>query len=132
TKARAKRDAGAYANVAPADRARSIVRWACAKAAVTGALSGAVSTTATVLTAETEGALGIVALPLAAFAIGGEMLVRAIIHVDLACELAEVFELRFDIDDRDVMRLFSLVFAARKEKREGHEDLGKSLVDAMT
>lgn len=130
-KARAKRAAGAYAAAPAPDRARSIVRWACAKAALTGAISGAASTAATVLTAETEGVAGVVAIPAGIAAIGAEMLVRAIVHVDLACELAEVFEVRVDEnDEEDVLRLLSLALGAPKERK--HEDLGKSMVEVVT
>lgn len=128
-KARAKREAGAYAGVAPEERARRIVRRACAEVAVTGALSGAITTAAIVATAETDGIGGVVILPLAAVAVAGEMVVREVVHVDLACELAEVFGVRFD-DSDDIARLLSLsVGAASRDERD---DLGMSEVKGAT
>ena len=71
-------------------RARSAVRWACVKSALSGAAAGTVSTGATIFTAETEGIGGIIAGPIAALAIGSEMILRAVIHVGLSCEIASI------------------------------------------
>ena len=54
------------------DRARSLIRRACIKAAASGAASGSVSTVAGVLTAQTEGIASFVMVPAAAAAIGRE------------------------------------------------------------
>lgn len=130
-KARAKRKAGAYADVAPTERARTLVRWACAKAAITGTMSGLASTTAALVTAETEGVALVVALPSAIAAIAGEMAVRGVVHVDLACELAELFDVPID-DDKGLTRLFTLVFGRhdRDEKKKG--DLGVAVLEEVT
>ncbi|OJY22017.1 MAG: hypothetical protein BGO98_34915 [Myxococcales bacterium 68-20] len=124
-KARAKREAGAYAGLAPEERARSVVRWACAKTAVTGGISGAATTGATVATAETKGLAAVVALPFAAAAIGGEMAMRAVCHVDLACELAEIFEVNLE-GAEDVLLLLALEPGGPRDV--DHEDLGQALV----
>lgn len=128
-RARERRSAGAYADAARSDRARSLVRWACVKAAVTGALCGSACSAAALVTAETEGAAGLVAIPAAAATVAGELLVRGIIHVDLACELAQVFDVSLEIEDRDVVRLFSIVFGGGGRRVE---DLGRGLVDDVT
>lgn len=129
-KARAKREAGAYADIAPEERARSVVRWACAKAAFTGALSGSATTGAVIATAETEGVAGIVVLPLATAVVGGEMVVRTIVHVDLACELAEIFGLRFERHE-DVVRLLSLAAGAASDESE-RDDRGRGRLTSAT
>src|SRR5215472_17089112 len=102
---------GAHAS----ERAHSAILWACIKSAVTGATAGAVSTAATLVTAETEGAAGFVAVPVAAVAIGGEMLYRSLVHLDLTMELADIFGVKFDAaDPDDLFRLYSLVFKAKE------------------
>jgi hypothetical protein len=132
-KANAKRHAGAYADVPPETRARSVVRWACTKVAFTGLLSGAASTGALLATVETEGLAGIVALPFGALAIGSEMVARAVIHVDLACELAEIFGVKLDTAN-DVARLMSLVARnhVRHEGEEEDDDMGQSQMERVT
>lgn len=129
SKAHAKRAAGAYAHVAPQERARSVVRWACAKAAFTGAVSGATTTAAVVATAETEGIAGIVTLPVAAAVVGVEMVARTVIHVDLACELAEIFGVRLEGAD-DMARLLSLRAAPAGDEEE--DELGRGKLEDVT
>lgn len=129
-KARAKREAGAYADVAPEERARSVVRWACAKAALTGTLSGTVATGAIVATAQTDGLAGIVALPLATVVVGGEMVARAVVHVDLACELAEIFGLSLEGDDDDVVRLLALAVGTPRDAQA--DDPGRAGLASAT
>ena len=128
-KARAKREAGTFTDVLPDAQAQRVIRRACAKAAVTGALSGAASTAAVVATAETEGAAAVVALPLAAAAVGAEMATRTVFHVDLACELAEVFDVRVGTST-DAARLLSVALGAAADG-EG-DDLGRGAIEGAT
>jgi uncharacterized tellurite resistance protein B-like protein len=110
------------------DVARSTILRACIKSAASGAASGTVSTAATLFTAETEGIGGLVALPLAGLSIGGEMLYRSFVHLELTVTLAEIFGVRFDPNDSDdLWRLYALVFKTHDEKAD-HEDPGKALV----
>jgi hypothetical protein len=112
----------------PSDKALSTIRWACVKSAVSGAATGAISTGATIFTAETEGIGAIVAGPIAALTIGAEMMFRAMIHVDLSCDLASIFDVRFDTeDDADLWRLYALAFRTHHHE-EGSDDPGKRLV----
>ncbi len=95
------------------ERAQSVIRRACIKSAVTGAGAGILSTGATVLTAETEGLAAIVTIPVAAAAIGGEMFYRAIVHLEMTCDLADIFEVPIHPDDpADLWRIFALAFRA--------------------
>jgi len=113
-------------------RARSAIRWACVKSAISGATSGVVSTGATLFTAETEGLGGLIAGPVAALAIGAEMIFRALLHVELTCELAAIHDVEFDpSDDDDLWRLYALAFGTHGHE-EGSEDPGKQLVSEVT
>ena len=117
------------------DRAHRAILWACAKSAVTGALSGSASTGATMITAQTEGIAGFIAMPLAAAAIGGEMLYRSKLHIDLTCELASIFGLEFDPHDpaheQDLWRLYALAFGT-SDHEDDSEDPGKDLVHEVS
>lgn len=132
-KASARRAAGAYDDVSSELRARSVVRWACVKAAATGMVSGAASTGALVATVETEGFAGIVALPFGIAAIGAEMVVRAVIEVDMACELAEIFGVK--LEQGDVSRLLSLVAGDREaddDDSAADDDMGRAQMERAT
>jgi hypothetical protein len=116
----------------PHARAASAIRWACIKSAASGALCGMISTAATIVTAETEGIGGIVAGPIAALSIGGEMILRTILHVGLTCELAEIFDVEVDPDDdADLWRLYALAFRTHGGGEEG-DDPGRELVREVT
>ncbi len=111
------------------ERARRAIGWACAKTAVTGLLSGTATTSAALVTAETEGAAAVVAVPAALAAVGGEMVVRTMVHVDLACELGGIFDLGLQPEDDDVLRLLALAFGGRHDE---HADLGCSVLKDVT
>jgi hypothetical protein len=109
-------------------QAHSLVRWACFKAAASGAAAGTASTVAAAITAQTEGLASFVAVPLAAAAIGIEMGFRTVIHLDLACDLADTFRVPFDTKDPDdLFRLYALIFRTASHDEES-EDPGRSLV----
>jgi uncharacterized tellurite resistance protein B-like protein len=116
----------------PHARALSAIRWASAKSALSGAASGLLTTGATLFTAETEGLGAVIAGPIAALAIGSEMIFRTILHVGLTCELAGIFEVEFDPDDDDdIWRLYALAFGTHQHDDES-EDPGKKLVSEVT
>jgi len=113
------------------DAAHRAILIASIKSALTGASAGAVTTAATLVTAETEGIGGFVAIPVAALTIGGEMIYRSFVHLDLSCQLAEIFGVDFDANDPDdLWRLYSLVFNTH-EHDEG-EDPGHELVNKVS
>jgi hypothetical protein len=112
-------------------RAQRAITVACIKSAVSGALSGSVSTGATLATAQTEGALAFAAVPVAAAAIGGEMLFRSIVQLDLTCDLADIFGLSYDpAHEEDLWRLYALAFGTsdHDDDAEANGDQGKELV----
>ena len=120
-------------DLAVPERAEKAITRACMKSAFSGAASGALSTAATVLTAESQGALGFALVPLAGVAIGGEMMFRAVVHVDLTCELAEIFGVKFDADDEDdFWRLYALAFKTHGHRDGEDDDPGKGLVEKVT
>ena len=113
-----------------AERAQRVIRVACVKSALAGAAAGGLSTGATVLTAETEGLAAIVTVPAAAVAIGGEMIYRALVHLDMVCDLADIFEVGIHPDDpADLWRIYALAFHA--EQHANDEDPGKGLVERV-
>ena len=120
-----------------ADAARSRIRRASVKSAISGAAAGTLSTAATLITAQTEGLGGLVAVPIAALGIGGEMMYRTLVHFDLTVQLADLFDVEFDPSDpADIMRLYALVFKAGADPDDGEPEenraptgsLGKDLV----
>jgi hypothetical protein len=116
----------------PHARAASAIRWACVKSAVSGAVAGLISTGATVFTAQTEGIGGIVAGPIAALAIGGEMILRTVLHIELTCDLAAIFDVEVDPEDGDdLWRLYALAFGTSSHDDES-ADPGKALVGEVT
>ena len=113
-------------------QALKAIRVACIKSALSGFATGAMSTGASMITAQTEGVGGIVAVPLAALTIGGEMLYRSILHVDLTWELADIFGVTFDAtNERDIWRLYGLAFGTHKHDEES-TDPGRSLVHDLS
>ena len=134
--ARAADHEGSHALDASArDRAQRAITIACVKSAFSGALAGSVSTGATLATAQTEGVLAFAALPVAAAAIGGEMLYRSILHLDLTCDLAEIFGVSYDAShEQDFWRLYALAFGTSEhdEDAEAAGDQGKELVREVT
>ncbi|HEY8091042.1 MAG TPA: hypothetical protein VIF09_24435 [Polyangiaceae bacterium] len=130
---RARRPPRTWAATSESVRAKSLIRRACLKAAASGATAGSVSTAASLLTAQTEGMASVVTVPLAAAAIGLEMGFRTMVHLDLACDLAETFDVPYDLSDPDdIFRLYGLVFRKSGGDEEG-EDPGRAAVhDVMT
>ncbi len=133
---RGAKDAGASCaplDACASDRAKRAITIACVKSAISGALSGSVSTGATLATAQTEGALAFAAVPVAAAAIGGEMLYRSILQLDLTCDLADIFGVSYDpAHEEDLWRLYALAFGTSdhddEAEAEASGDQGKELV----
>lgn len=120
------------ADAAIPELAQAATRKAALISAGGGALTGAISTAATVITAETEGIGGIIAVPIAGLAIGFEMVWRAAVHVRLTCDLAHLFNVRFDPEDtEDLMRLYALAFGTHEgEGSDG--DMGRGVLEKVS
>lgn len=114
------------------DRANTAIRRACVQSALSGGAVGMASTGATFVTASTEGVGGLVAIPIAALAITSEMALRTWCHIDLICELADVYGVTFDPNDPDdLWRLCALAFDAHDEEAD-ESDPGKKIVGELT
>lgn len=89
-----------------------VIRTACIESAVSGAASAAATTSAAVLTAETGPLSSLATLPVAVLAVGGELLVRSVVHLRMTLELADQFGVKLDPDDpHDLWELFAVVLA---------------------
>ena len=109
-------------------RALALIDSACLRSALTGATAGLASTGATVFTAQTEGAGAFIAIPIAALAIGAEMALRTLVHVDLICTMADLHGMTLDPKRQDdIWRLCALAFGAAEHDEESG-DPGQSLV----
>jgi hypothetical protein len=108
------------------DRALQIIRTACMKAAFTGAASGLLTTSATVVTTETVGWAAFITVPAAGLGIGGEMFYRSVVHLEMTCDLGEVFGVPFDPEDPgELWRVYALAFNTHDHDEE---DPGNELV----
>jgi len=108
------------------EQALAIIQKACVKAAATGAAAGMLSTGATLVTAETQGVAAIFTVPIAAVAIGGEMFYRSVVHLEMTCDLAELFGVAFAPDNPgELWRVYALAF---KTHDHDDDDPGNELV----
>ncbi len=132
----ARRAALAEPMIASGDpRARDrAIRKAAAKAAASGAMAGLVSTTASLVTAQTEGLAGLVAIPVAGLAMGTDSVLRSVLQIQLSWDLAVSYGVPFDVDDaEDVWRLYALAFGTHgHDDSEDPEDSGAELVARIT
>jgi hypothetical protein len=125
---RGRRGTAPPSNATETAQAKSLIRRACLKAAASGAAAGSVATMASALTAQTEGLAVVFTVPLAAAAIAVEMGFRTLVHVDLACDLADTFHIPYDFADPDeLFRLYALVFNTAGHDEQS-EDRGRALV----
>jgi hypothetical protein len=97
--------------VAEETAAHAIVRRACVRSALMGGGTGAFTTITSLATAQSSGALGVITLPASLVAVGAEALARTAVHLEMICDLAELFDLRFDPDNpHDLWALLALSF----------------------
>jgi hypothetical protein len=121
-------DAGALAAESPDVRARRAIARASWISAASGAASGAVSTGAE-LTANSS--LAWLGIPSALAAVGGEALFRIKLHVELTCTLAQMFSIRFDVDDpSDLWRLYALTLHTHAQPQDAEP--GRRLIGELT
>src|SRR5262249_1847576 len=79
-----------------AARSDAVIRRACVGASVLGACAAGTSTAATVLTAETNGWAAPLTVPVAALAVAGDMIGRALLIVAMSAELGDLFGVHFE------------------------------------
>jgi uncharacterized protein (DUF697 family) len=108
-------------------RAETIIRRAIVQAALMGSGAASLTTGAAVVTADTEGVAGVVALPLAAATMAGEMILRALVQLEMVCELGELYGVTFTDEDAGALgRLLALAFGT--EQHQEADDPGRELV----
>ena len=116
-----------------AERAEGLVRRACVKSALSGATSGLLTTSSAVIIAELGPGGVLLGLPTAVLGILGEMIYRLMVHLDLCCDIADVYGIRFDPDEpHDFWQLMSLAFGKVEDGGEAAEsDPGKAFVEKV-
>lgn len=93
-----------------------VIRRAGRLATALGAGSGTAVTAAAMFASIGEGAGGLVSFPLAAACAGGEMMVRALVHLAMLCDLAEIYGCAFNRDHvRELMRLYMLALQGSQQ-----------------
>jgi hypothetical protein len=107
------------------EQALTIIDRACFKVSASGAAAGVLSTGAAILTAQ-AGWATIVTIPVTALSIGGEMFYRAVVHLEMTCDLAELFGVAFDPKDPgELWRVYALAFRTHEHVSD---DPGQELV----
>jgi hypothetical protein len=104
------------------------------RAALITALAGAGAaggvTAASIATAETSGLAAPLVLPLAGAGMVGELLLRSIMHLKLACELADLYGVPFvPGGETELIRLYAL--AVHAEMHQTENDPGRGLVERV-
>jgi hypothetical protein len=95
----------------------------------TGAAVGV--TAASIAMARTSFLAAPVALPLAAAGLAGELFIRTVLHLQLTCEIAELYGMPFNVEsETELLRVFAL--AVRAEMHETEDDPGRGLVERIT
>lgn len=97
-----------------------------------GTGAAAIATGASIVTGETHGLAGLVAIPAAGAAMLADMFARTRVMLGMTCELAELFALRFDPDDpADLARLYAVVHQAVQQPEQGDER-GHDLLESLS
>jgi hypothetical protein len=90
-------------------RAESLIGRAALKASAAGGLASAGASTGELVALLTEGIGAPVGLPAVALSMAGEAAYTAFLQIDLACDLAALYGVPFDVDDLgDLTTLFAL------------------------
>lgn len=105
--------------VTEAGRGRSLVRRTALLSAGAGAAVGLVSTGGAVFAAGTQGLGALVAAPAALLGAAGDTALRLVMHTHMACQLADLFDVRFDPDEpADVWAIFALALGKEETPAE--------------
>ena len=116
----------------PMADAQRIMRRASTRAALVGTGAAAITTSAGTFTLNSNGWTGILALPAASAAMAGDMLLRAIVNLDMCCDIAELFDVHFDASDpADLARLHAVAHHV-VDVPDDAGDRGHDALDALT
>jgi hypothetical protein len=118
----------------PPEQRRAVAKLATERAAIWAACFGATAaagvTAASIVTTDTGGLAGPLALPLSGVGMIAELLARSLIHLHLACRLAELYGMPFTPGmESELIRLYALAF--RAEQHETEDDPGRGLVERV-
>jgi hypothetical protein len=105
-------------NAARQAASAAVMHRNAAEAAALGVATAGVSTLAATLATDAPWS-GLAALPVAACALAGDMVARAVMHVRMSCALADIWGIRFSPDDpADLARLYALAFDIEEPRDE--------------
>ncbi|HKP59800.1 MAG TPA: hypothetical protein VJV78_23915 [Polyangiales bacterium] len=113
-----------------AELAETRTRRAALITTIAGIAAAGGVTAASVATAQSGGWAGPLVLPLAAAGMVGEMLLRTIVHLQLACDIAEINELHVTTGrEFEMIRAYAL--AVHAEMHQTEDDPGRGLVERV-
>jgi hypothetical protein len=109
----AKRQRAAHAGSLE-QRAGAVITRACRKASMAGAIASTGASTGELVALLTEGLGAPIGLPAAVVSMAAEAAYTTLLQIDLACDLAALYEVAFDVDDLgDLTTLFALALDVR-------------------
>lgn len=112
-------------------KAEEIIRGTCIKAAVIGTGAATVNTGAGLWSAQTGGLALFAAVPAAGLALVGDLFVRALLHIDMTCRIADLFAIRFSPEDpADLAHLYAVGVRAIESPEEG-EGRGREMLERI-
>jgi hypothetical protein len=114
-------------------RAGVVIARACRRASVAGACASAGASTGEILSIFTEGLGAPIGLPAAVLSMCTEAAYTALLQVNLACDLASIYGVPFDVDDvGDVTTLFGLALGLpAKDPAAAAEDRPVGLTERL-
>jgi hypothetical protein len=119
--------------LSPAERdaiVEKVTRQSAIRTTFAGAAAAGGVTLASIATAQSGGAYGPIVLPLAGVGMVGEMLLRSIWHLELVCEIAELYGMRVNAGrETEIIRLYAL--AVHAEMHQTEDDPGRGLVERV-
>jgi hypothetical protein len=115
----------------PLPAAERIIKKASRRAALLGTGAAAITTGGAVLTGETHGIAGLVAIPAAGAAMLADLLTRARLTVRMGCEIADLFGIRFNPGDpADVAQLHAVASHSVQQPESG-DSRGHDLLESL-
>jgi hypothetical protein len=107
-----------------------LTRSTAIRTTIAGAAAAGGVTLASIATAQSGGVAGPIVLPLAGVGMVGEMVLRSIWHLQLVCELAELYGMRVNAGrETEIIRLYAL--AVHAEMHQTEDDPGRGLVERV-
>ncbi len=115
------------------EQAQSLISRSAWQTGLIGSSTAALSTGAILFTSETGGYGGVLALPVAAVGIGGDMVARALIQLQMTCLLGDLHGVPFESGDMsDLSRLYALAFGVEDHLvHQEDDDRGRRLIERI-